>query len=172
MMPIFKLGREKRIALLSDGTETSIDEDSVLTKLQLIVGRGELGFTRQLQVFSREIVGVRLRLRHPRGPEGISAPSHNGYSDELHVPEGSIVSRLGFGNEAALNIWYREIEAPGNFVLGREKKGMWTREPADNGGGDEAHWDGHTITGFRWQKDAAPPKGGQATLHLWYREVP
>jgi hypothetical protein len=102
MMPVFQLGQETRIALLSDGTEISIDADSVLTKLQLIVGRGALGYTRQLQVFSREIVGVRLHLRHPHGPAGISAPSSHGSSAEFHVPEGSIVSRLGFGNEAAL----------------------------------------------------------------------
>jgi hypothetical protein len=170
---IFKLGLETVLAKLSEGDRVSIPSDSVLTSLQLGVGRGVWGAGRWLVVASRDVEDVKLKLRGENPvPTIITAPGHDGGSAVYHVPQGTIVSALQLGSGPSLTIWYREVESPSNFQLGPEVKGMFSKEPPDNGGGARAHQDGYTITGFQWLKDAAPPIGGHVALHLWYRQVP
>ena len=172
-MSIFKLGLEIEIAHLSEGDSVSIPPNSVLTKLQLGVTRGDWGAARWLRVFSRDVEDVILELRDQNPVPGtITVPNEYGGSGVYQVPPGTIVSALTLSSPPSLAIWYREVELPVNFVLGPEQKGMGTKEPAVGGGGGAAHWDGYTITGFQWQKDAAPPIGGHVALHLWYRQVP
>jgi hypothetical protein len=118
--------------------------------------------------------GVNLRLGGEFGLV-IDAPASHGPSGEAHAPQGTIVSALQLASGPTLAIWYREVLSP-DLHLGPEQKGRYpnefSKEPEVSGGGQRAHMDGYTITGFKWTKDPAPPSGGHAALYLWYRQVP
>jgi hypothetical protein len=165
-MSIFQLGLDGLLGQLNEGPgKVAIPPNAVLSYLQL--GKGKKEGPRWLNIGYRSIQGERrLELGEENSLPTTTAPEHDGGSAPIHVPEGTIVSALQLGG-GSLTAWYRRVVSPANFKLGPEEKGVGTKEPHDNGGGNPARKDGYTITGFQWLKDPDQT----LALNLWYRQV-
>jgi hypothetical protein len=163
---VIQLGPEVPLGQVNEGPgKTSIPPNSVLSGLQL--GKTAKEGPRWLNVGYRTIQGqYELKLGAENSLPTAAPPKNNGGGNPIHVPEGSIVSDLQLGS-SALTVWYSKVESPSDFKLGPEVKGVGTKEPHDNGGGNKAGQDGYTITGFQWLKDP----DGTLALNLWYRQV-
>lgn len=164
-----QLGPEVLLGQLNEGQKVSIPPNSLLTGLQL--GKEAKHGPRWLNITYRSVLGdFQLQLGNEHLLPTIVAPKNGGGSGKIHLPEGTIFSALQLGGEL-LTAWYCKVNSPSKFTLGPEEydKAKGTKEPDDNGGGNQASWDGYTMSGFQWMKD--PGGGGTLALHIWYRRV-
>jgi hypothetical protein len=117
----------------------------------------------------RQLVGDSLKLADVEGETSIAAPEHDGGSAPFILPKQCVVTALRFDGPDTLRIWYREIKGPAGLILGELEPGPTAKEPAHDGGGNEAAVDGGTITGFQLLKDNPD---GQMSILTKQRRLP
>jgi hypothetical protein len=132
----------------------SLPKNALLTDLVLgVIRSSDNPKYRWLRCGCRTLVYKPLQLEEEKFLGTIVAPAHDGGSDQLSVPDGSVVSAIEIVDLYSLSIWYRQYIGPADFKLGPERPGIPTKEPRSQGDGNEATVGGCTMTGFQLQKD-------------------